>query len=80
MIKMSIVELKNLSYEDIKKILASQIDIEDWTDECNKCGYPKLLHKELHHEAESEAVQRTMENLTKITSEFHKANMRCKLR
>lgn len=31
---MSIVELKNLSNDDIKKMLASQIDIEDWMDEC----------------------------------------------
>ena len=48
---MSIVELKNLSNEDLKKRLASQIDLEDWTDECRKCGYPRLLHKELHREA-----------------------------
>ena len=48
---MSIAELKNLSNDDLKKSLASQIDIEDWTDECGKCGYPRLLHKELHREA-----------------------------
>ena len=45
-IKMSdVLELKNLSNENLKKRLASQIDIEDWTDECGKCGYPRLLHK-----------------------------------
>ena len=33
---MSIVELKNLWNDDLKKRLASQIDIEDWTDECGK--------------------------------------------
>ena len=48
---MSVVELKNLSNDDLKKRLASQIDIEDWMDECGKCGYPRLLHKELHCEA-----------------------------
>ena len=48
---LSIVELKNLSNEDLKKRLASQVDIEDRTDECGKCGYPRLLHKELHCEA-----------------------------
>ena len=47
----SIVELKNLLNDDLKKHLASQIALEDWTDECGKCGYPKLLHKELHCEA-----------------------------
>ena len=46
-----IVELKNISNDDLKKHLASQIALEDWTDECSKCGYPKLLHKELHHDA-----------------------------
>ena len=49
--KMSIVELKSLSNEDLKKRLASQIDLEDWTDECSNCGYPRLLHKKLHREA-----------------------------
>ena len=34
---------KNLSNDDLKKHLASQIALEDWTDECGKCGYPKLL-------------------------------------
>ena len=47
---MSIVELKNLSNDDLKKCLASQIALEDWMDECGKCGYPRLLHKELHQE------------------------------
>ena len=33
--------------------MASQIALEDWTDECSKCGYPKLLHKDhvLHRDA-----------------------------
>ena len=33
--------------------MASQISLEDWTDECSKCGYPKLLHIDqvLHHDA-----------------------------
>ena len=48
---MSIVELKNLLNDDLKKHLASQIALEDWTDECGKCGYPRLLHKELYQEA-----------------------------
>ena len=49
----SIVTLKNLSNDDLKKHLASQIALEDWTDECSKCGYPKLLHKDhvLHRDA-----------------------------
>ena len=48
-----IVPLDNLSNDDLKKCLASQIALEDWTDECSKCGYPKLLHKDhvLHCDA-----------------------------
>ena len=49
--KMSIVGFKNHSNDNLKKRLAQLIDIEDWTDECGKCGYPRLLHKELHGEA-----------------------------
>ena len=59
-INMSVIELKTLSNDDLKKRLASQIALEDWTDECNKCGYPKLLHKDytLHHD---EAFTKEME-------------------
>ena len=48
-----VIDLKNLTNDDLKKPLASQIALEDWTDECGKCGYPKLLHKDyvLHHDA-----------------------------
>ena len=49
----NIVTLDNHSNDDLKKRLASQIALEDWTDECSKCGYPKLLHKDhvLHRDA-----------------------------
>ena len=49
----NIVPLDNLSNDDLKKQLASQISLEDWTDECSKCGYIRLLHKDyvLHHDA-----------------------------
>ena len=34
-------------------MMASQTCLEDWTDECSKCSYPKLLHKDhvLHCDA-----------------------------
>ena len=49
----NIVALDNLSNDDLKKHLASQIALEDWTNECSKYGYPKLLHKDhvLHRDA-----------------------------
>ena len=49
----NIVPLENLLNDDLKKRLASQIALEDWTDECSKCGYPRLLHAEyvLHCDA-----------------------------
>ena len=49
----NIVPQDNLLNDDLKKHLASQIALEDWTDECGKCGYPKLLHKDyvLHRDA-----------------------------
>ena len=45
---MSILNLDNLSNEELKKRLASQVNLDDWADDCGKCGYPRLLHKELH--------------------------------
>ena len=49
----NIVTLDNLSNDDLRKCLASQIAPEDWMDECSKCGYPRLLHKDyvLHRDA-----------------------------
>ena len=49
----NIVTLDNLSNDDLKKCLALQIALEDWTDECSKFGYPRLLHKDyvLHRDA-----------------------------
>ena len=49
-ISTTVVDLKNLTNDDLKKCLALQIALEDWTDECS--GYPKLLHKDyaLHHD------------------------------
>ena len=56
----TIVALENLTNDDLKKHLSSLIALEDWTDECSKCGYPKLLHKDyvLHRDA---ACTREME-------------------
>ena len=49
----NIVTLDNLSNDNLKKRLASQIALEDWTDKCIKCRYPKLLYKNhvLHRDA-----------------------------
>ena len=49
--RMSLVELDHLDNEDLRKRLVSLISIDDWPDECLKCGYPKVLHKELHRSA-----------------------------
>ena len=69
---MSVVELKNLSNDDLKKHLASLIDIEDWTDECGKCGYPRLLHKELHQETACSREQEVPNVLKKNWDEYKK--------
>ena len=49
----NIVNLDNLSNNDLRKRLDSQIALTDWIDECSKCGYPRLLHKDyvLHRDA-----------------------------
>ena len=41
-----VTPIDTLSNDNLKQRLASQIALEDWTDECSKCGYPKLLHKD----------------------------------
>ena len=46
--KMSTLNLDDLDNNDLNKRLLTQINIDDWPDECGKCGQPKLLHRELH--------------------------------
>ena len=70
-----IVTLDNLMNDDLKKRLASQIALEDWTDECSKCGYPKLLHKDgvlHHHHATCTRGQEVPNILRENWKEFHK--------
>ena len=50
-IKMSVLELKTLTNDDLKKLLTETINIEDWTEKCSKYGYAKLIHKKLHRDA-----------------------------
>ena len=50
-IKTSIQELNTLEDYDLKKSLTELIDLDDWTERCNKCGYPKLIHKTIHRDA-----------------------------
>ena len=49
----NIVQLENLLNDNLRKRLDSQIALVDWMDECSKCGYPRLLHKDyvLHRDA-----------------------------
>ena len=49
----NIVTLDKLLNDNLRKHLALQIALEDWMDECSKCGYPRLLHKDyvLHRDA-----------------------------
>ena len=70
----SIVALENLSNDNLKKHLASQIALEDWTDECSKCGYPKLLHKDhvLHCDAACTREMEVPNILRENWKEFHK--------
>ena len=67
----NIVALDNLLNDNLKKHLASQISLEDWTDKCSKCGYPRILQKDyaFHHNA---ACTREME-LPNILRENWKA-------
>ena len=49
-----------------------QINIEDWTDKCSKCGYPKLIHKNLHRDATCTEKQESLDVLQKYQEEYTK--------
>ena len=40
------INLETLSNDNLKKLVAKWILLEDVYDECGACGRPKLLHKE----------------------------------
>ena len=43
--RMSVVDLDQVSNDDLKKRVSSLISIDDWSDECGQCGRPSLLHR-----------------------------------
>ena len=60
---MSLLDLNTLTNDDLKNGLTEQINVEDWSDSCSKCGYPKLIHKNLHRDATCTKEKETPENL-----------------
>ena len=69
---MSLIDLKALNNDDLKKRLTKQIKVENWTDKYSKYGYPKLIHKNLHRDATCTEKQETREALIKYQDEFTK--------
>ena len=65
--KISLLYLNTLinDNDNLKKHLMEQINVEDWTYSCCKCGYPKLIHKNLHWDATCTEKQETPEALIK---------------
>ena len=41
---MNFMKVKKMSSEEVKKRLNKLIDLEDWSEECQICGLPLLLH------------------------------------
>ena len=73
----TIVVLENLTNDDLKKRLASLIALEDWTDECSKCDYPKLLHKDYVLDCDA-ACTEEMEVLNILTENWKEFTKRVK--
>ena len=69
---MSILKLDDLENGDLHKRLLTQINLEDWPDECTKCGQPKLLHRELHRVATCVENREVPEVLNRIWMEYKK--------
>merc|ERR1711873_248982 len=69
---MSLLDFKLMLNEDLTKRLTEHMNVEDWTDSCNKCEYPKLIHKNLHRDATCTEKQETPEALIKYWDEYKK--------
>ena len=69
---MSVVNLQNIWNDELKKRLASLTSLEDWVDECSKCGYPRVLYKELYQEAACTKEQELPNILKETWKEYRK--------
>ena len=69
---MSLIDLKTLTNDDLKKRLTEHINVEDWTDNFSKYGYPKLIHKNLHRDATCTEKQEAPDALIKYWDEYTK--------
>ena len=61
-----VANLDDLDNDDLKKQLLTQINIDDWPDECTKCGQPRLLHRELHQVSSCNEPGKTPDELYSI--------------
>ena len=71
---MSVVtQLSSISNEELRKRIINLVNIEEWADECSKCGYPRLLHlDEKHRDASCTQEAEVPDILNKNWSEFRK--------
>ena len=69
---MSVVNLQNVSNDELKKILASLTNLEDWADDCSKCGYPRVLNMKLHRETACTREQELPNILNENWREYRK--------
>ena len=68
----NVTQLDSITKEELKRRIVSLTNIEDWADECSKCGYPKVLHKELHQDAACTQEPELPKILNKNWSDFRK--------
>ena len=69
---MSVVNFEKISNNKLMKILASQRNLDYWADDCGKCEYLKVLHKELHQVAACTQEQEVPNILNKNWAEYRK--------
>ena len=43
---MSVIDIKTLSNDELKKKVAELVSVDYWSDKCGNCKRPALLHKE----------------------------------
>ena len=68
----NVTQLVSITNEELKRRVVSLMNIKDWADECSKCGYPKVLHKELHRDASCTQEPELPNIMNKNWSDFRK--------
>ena len=66
----SVVAIDSIDNDDLTKRILNLINVNDWPDECGKCGHPRVLHRELHRVSACSEPRESRDEFHRIWTEY----------